>query len=60
MTITRKRKAPLPAADFHLVELSACFKRRGFTYRPGIRIRVNAALFQEMQEAGVVENGSTL
>jgi len=60
MMNTRKRKAPSPAASFHLVELSASFKRRGFTYRPGVRIRVNAALLQEMQEAGVVANVSSL
>lgn len=60
MTTTRKRKTP-PAADgFHLVELSTCFERRGFTYRPGARVRVNAALLQEMQEAGVVANVASL
>lgn len=60
MTTTRKRKAPPPADGFHLVELSASFERRGFTYRPGVRLRVNAALLQEMQGAGVVANVSSL
>ncbi len=60
MTTTKRSsrsKAAAPASDFYMVELSDRFPRRGTTYLPGRPIRVSAALYAEMKEAGVIANG---
>ncbi|OCC25312.1 hypothetical protein MB02_01165 [Croceicoccus estronivorus] len=41
-------------ADFYRVELSGRFPRRGMTYLPGRPLRVSAAIYRDMTEAGVV------
>ncbi|MFA7597018.1 MAG: hypothetical protein WCY92_11750 [Novosphingobium sp.] len=46
-----------PESDFYVVDLAARFHRRGTTYLPGRPIRVSAALYREMKDAGVIANG---
>jgi hypothetical protein len=54
-------KAPTPtnppsANGRYSVQLSKAFKRRGFTYKPGLDITVSEAVLGEMQAEGVVAN----
>lgn len=53
-----KAPTPLPPSESgrYKVRLSKSFPRRGFTYKPGLDITVSAAILEEMQAEGVVEN----
>jgi hypothetical protein len=44
------------ASGFYRVELARPFPRRGFTYKPGQRIRASQAVLDEMIVADVVSN----